>query len=198
MKYSFLVAGPTGAGKSTICNLIHNRSSEVEALSKPFNVSDDFCCINRKNWIVESNENCLLIDANGTCEEVSSLISKQMNIKPIDYVLFVVKKDRLDYFSWFSEVGCMPRSVHTPIIIFTNCENGWVKKQKSDVLNKILEMVENRYIELNLSFLASDEHDDIYSLMISTKRKRQVEAFLDKFDELIRKDHDVQVKNKSF
>ena len=184
-----LLMGPTGVGKSTTCNVIFNGSSDENNLNHPFMASDELnSCTNSIQ--MESTNEFQIIDTIGINKieniyESSLKIIKETCLRTkIDYLIFVIKKDRLNEITEFLFTNDFQESffknLEKPILIVTNCDKGWVEKQKHEAFRKIIENFENRYIEFNLLKIDFSEDDDEFKKMILDKNQKQIDSFIQK------------------
>ena len=142
MAKTYILIGLMGSGKSTTGNCILARSGEIERIKSPFETSDsaDGCT---KKFQYSGNDNVKILDTVGFgdpgMEDEKTLSELKNGLKNIenkvDGVLFIVRNGRftnehVEFFRDIQEGVFLNKCKNNSILVVTNCENGWIEKEK--------------------------------------------------------------------
>jgi GTPase Era involved in 16S rRNA processing len=159
-----LVVGLTGSGKSTLCNSIINKSGVMQKLTSPFITSDGASGCTLEYQVMITNT-LTIIDTVGFGDpkfQTSFILSKLGEAlrsvgNKITHFVFVVKAGRISQeLVNFLEIvlGKVLKNKcrNNSIMLFTDCEKNWVKKQKNPFLESALAQCNHVYYEYLLRF----------------------------------------------
>lgn len=183
-----MLVGITGSGKSTLGNVILNKSGKNDDILFPFKSTDSPQSGTTKFEVQIKND--IVIDTVGfghsdtntdaALKELRDGIKKVQN--RVNCVLFVIKKDRLNELVMKSLKLLFTEILHKPknsLLIVSAAPKDWLKKNATNGndAQKVLEMFDGNCYEFNLAMDHEDDDDDDKKKKVN-KRQNTINEFL--------------------